>query len=46
MPTRTISRVKTTSEDFKNKFPAFAQTQGLFVCWLGIQPPHDDNQKK
>ncbi len=45
MPTLTTLKVKTTSEDFKNKFLFFAQKQGLFVCWLGIQPPHGDDQK-
>lgn len=38
MPSLTTLKVKTTNEDFKNKFLVFAQKQGLYVCWLGIQP--------
>ncbi len=45
MPTLATLKDKTTNEDFKNKFLTFAQKQGLFVCWLGIQPSHGDNQK-
>ncbi|MDZ7268432.1 MAG: hypothetical protein ONB48_11920 [candidate division KSB1 bacterium] len=39
-----LTRRKTTKENFDTEFLAFAQRQKLFVCWLGIQPEfiHDE----